>query len=409
MGTSYIAKDFVYTVCTYQLSSAPQKLSNSRETPTVFYGEKQEYPLLNIEDRNLDKQFACKSPWNIAASFLAFGAGLLVGLLLLSNPAGWIIAGCAAAAAVCITVGTVTAIKAINHKCTGPLSSGQWQLTHSSVVINGSAAITRSSILTCSSGGVLTPFFSYSSACQAARDISFNNKVELGVNTIGSFFAGAALPGSLVGMTFKAGAIMVGKFGAGYVFFSVAAWGEREIIRNANENIGELKDNEHYENINDVDPNTVFSAPSKPDDLTQDVTDVAKMAHAYNSGKLIIKDAQLAAKLKSLDGLSRQVLRTNPTAQGLLNDLNAGKYPEWQSQLRNPNSGRMTPSMVEDGKKVNNQSIKNNAAKIGNGLLFLLPFIGTYFSEQARTDLAKALAEDAAAAGLDVIANNPID
>ncbi len=409
MGTSYIARNLVYTVCTYQLSPEPQKLSNCRETPTVFYGDDQEYPLLNIDDRNLDKQFTCKSPWNLAASFLAFGAGLLVGLLLLSNPAGWIVAVCAAGALVCLTVGAVKTIEAINHKCTGPLSTGQWKLIHSSVVINGSAAITRSSILTCSCGGVLTPFFSYSSACQAAENISNNNKLELATSTIGSFFAGVAIPGSLVGITFKAGAIMAGKFTAGYVFFSVAIWGEKEAIRNINENVGELKDNVFYENMNDLDDNKIFVPPSKPDDFTQDVTDVFNIVEAYNSGKLIVTDVQLAGKLKSLDGLSRPVLRTNPIAQSLLADLNAGKYPEWKTQMRYPNTNRMTPSMVQDGKNVNSQSLKGNAKNIGKGFLFFLPFIATLFSENARADLAKALAEDAAKEGLEVIADNPVD
>lgn len=408
MGTSYIAKDLVYTVCTNQLSASPQKLSNSRKTPTVFYGVDKECPLLNIEDRNIDKPFVCKSPWNAALGFMAFGAGLIVGALLLTNPVGWIIA----AGAALVAIGIVKAISAANHKCTDPLSNGEWKLLHSTVKFNGSPAITRSSILICGisgGGGVLTPFFSYSAACKAADKIAFNNLIETSTITISSFFAGLSMAGSLSSLTVKGGLLLAGKFGAGFVLFSTLTWGEKEIIRGYHENLGELKDNKFYEEMNKFDSNDVFSKPTKPDDITQDITDIADIVHAYNSGKLIISDVQLANKLKSLDGLSRQVLRTNPTAQSLLADLNAGKYSEWKNQMRYPNANRMTPSMVEDGQSVNSQSLKNNAKNMGKGVLFALPFIGTLFSENARAAMAKSLAEDVAEAGLDVIADNPVD
>ncbi|WP_435523817.1 hypothetical protein [Chryseobacterium indoltheticum] len=89
----------------------------------------------------------------MSGSLLAFGAGLIVGALLLSNPVGWVILGAAV-----VVAGAVMTIKAITHKCTDPLNCGQWFLAHNSVKINGASAITRSSILKCGNSGVLTPF-----------------------------------------------------------------------------------------------------------------------------------------------------------------------------------------------------------------------------------------------------------
>ena len=143
MGTSYIAKDKVYVVCTFQLNADPRKLSNTRETPTVFYGSDKSYPILTVNDKNINEQFTCKSPWNFAFALLAFGAGMIVGALLLSNPAGWILI----AGGACLALGAAATIAAVTHKCTDPLSSGEWNLAHNSVKINGCAAITRSSIL----------------------------------------------------------------------------------------------------------------------------------------------------------------------------------------------------------------------------------------------------------------------
>lgn len=399
MGTSYIAKDLVYTVCTYQLNSDPRKLSNSCETPTVFYGDTTEHPLLNINDRNLDKEFTCKSPWNIALGFLAFGAGLLVAAAMLSNPAGWIIL----AGAACVAIGTVATVSAACHKCTDPLLAGEWHMTHTTVKINGEIAITRSSILICDKGGVLTPFFSYAAACQAAGDIANNNRWELGLNTVGSFFAGFFLPEAVAT---GIGSLLV-KTGVSYAAFSLLTWGERGAIRLVNENAGDLKDNEFYENINNADPNgKPFAIPEKPGDVVQDITDIP---NGVKSVKPLVNNAGVAYDLKTIDGLSRPVLMRDPTAQNLLKGLNEGKYPEWKANSEHFNSGRMNPSTVSAGKETTSKAIKANGKQVFKGLLSLIPFVTTFLSENARADLAKALAADAAAAGLDVTAENPVD
>ncbi|WP_128331953.1 hypothetical protein [Apibacter sp. HY039] len=431
MGKSYIPKDKVFAVCTYQLSSDPQKFSNTREKPTVFYKNNKQ-PVLNKEDRNLAKPFTCKSPWSLASSFLAFGAGLLVAAALMSNPAGWIVL----AGAACLLVGGVATIAAANHKCTDPLNGGKWHLTHSSVKINGKIAITGASLLKCGSDGILTPFFSESAARQAAAEVASNNRWELGLNIVASFGAGFFLPGAFSGIgaaagtaKISAGGILVGKMGAGYVAFSVLAWAERETIRGYHENLGELKDSETYANMNTVEGNDLIGLPGKPDDLFQDGTDLVnppaagadpsakveylqKLTAVWKTGGLIIDDVALAGKLDKLAGLSKPQLRNHPVALELMNELSdPANHTNWRNSMRHPNSNRMNPSMVEDGRAAAAQSYKNNLQQLGKnaaeGVLFLLPFVATWFSENARASLAKALANDVSDVSL--IADKPID
>lgn len=67
----------------------------------------------------------------------------------------------------------------------------------------------------------------------------------------------------------------------------------------------------------------------------------------------------------------------------------------------------MNPIMVDDGLKVTGKSLKSNGKEAVKGMLFFLPFIATYFSENARAALAKALMDDVS--GVLLIAENPVD
>ncbi|WP_419868489.1 hypothetical protein [Chryseobacterium sp. CT-SW4] len=452
MGTSYISEDKVYAVCTYQLGTSPQKFSHSRDTLSVFYQNKNQ-PILTEKDKNIKEEFTCKSPVNLAATLLAFGAGIIVGALLLSNPLGWI---ALAAGGVLLAAGTVAVVAAATHSCTDPLKGGHWLLVHGSVKINKSKAITRSSILKCGSNGILTPFFSKAAAKQAAEDIAFNNQWELGINTITSFGAGAFLPGAFGGIAgattmggrLIAGSQLGGRFLLGFGLFSGISYGERELIRDFHGN-GTLEGNTTYDRMNsyqenyidpktnqmvevNIDQNTLFGTPSKPDDLFQDSTDLINVTKNGSTGSyditylskitgiaesisIFTNNQELCRQLDNLDGLSRPALRTNPLANQLLADLNAGKYPEWKNGIRFYNSERMTPSMVDDGRVAQAQVAKNNLQTVTSnsiqGLLFVLPFIGTIFSENARADLAIAMARDFSEEpdGISIIANTPID
>lgn len=452
MGVSYIPQDKVFAVCTYQMSSAPQKFSFSRKKVSVYY-ENNNQPILTVDDKNIMVEFTCKSPWNMAGSLLAFGAGLIVGALLLSNPIGWVLLGAAV-----VVAGAVMTIKAITHKCTDPLNGGQWFLTHNSVKINGASAITRSSILKCGSSGVLTPFFDEASANAAASSIANKNRWELGINVVASFGAGFFLPSAFTGFgaASTAGKIWMagGRFIAGFAVFSGINYAFKGGIRWGHENFGEVRDNDTYDQMNNhtenvinaetgeiegknIDQNELIGFPQKPDDFVQDSEDIieikkesgewykitsykrgtaaGKITNVFESRRVHASNVNLQRQLASLDGLSRQQLRTNPLARQLLNDLNSGKYSEWRNAARHYNSGRMNPSMVDDGQTVaaanSKSSLKSLTSNSVQGALFLIPFIGTIFSEEARVDLAQGMAADLAAepGGSKLVANIPID
>ncbi|MFY1047405.1 hypothetical protein [Chryseobacterium sp. GP-SGM7] len=187
----------------------------------------------------------------------------------------------------------------------------------------------------------------------------------------------------------------------------------------------------------DIDQNSLLGLPSKPDDFVQDSEDIIEIKKengawykitSYKRGTVAGKITNIAEsrtvhannitlqrQLESLDGLNRQQLRTNPLARQLLNDLNSERYPEWQNATRHYNSGRMNPSMIDDGQTVAATNSKNNLKSLASnsvqGALFILPFIGTIFSEEARVDLAQGMAADLAAepGGSKIIANIPVD
>ena len=157
MSVSYIA-DGAYAVCTFQMGGDPKEFIATRSKVTAL--TKDDKALLTVDDKNLNENFTCKSPVNLAATFFAFAAGIVVGVLLLSNPVGWVVAGCAAVAVLAVAAGTYYTVKAVTHKCTDPLKCGKWEFYHSSVCFDTKAAITQESLLVCGSGGVVKAFIS---------------------------------------------------------------------------------------------------------------------------------------------------------------------------------------------------------------------------------------------------------
>jgi hypothetical protein len=86
-----------------------------------------------------------------------------------------------------------------------------------------------------------------------------------------------------------------------------------------------------------------------------------------------------------------------------------------KNSIRFYNNGRMTPSMVDDGRTVIAENLKSSLGSFKSnsiqGGLFLIPFIGTIFSEEARVALAEGMANDMSAEpnGSTVVANTPVD
>lgn len=400
MSASYIPEE-TYAVCTYQMGAKPQKFIASRNKVSVFHKDKK--ALLTIEDKNLDVQFTCKSPVNIGAALLAFGAGLA---LVASGPVGWAFAGLA------LIGGAVMAVKAINHKCTSPMKAGQWMLYQPNVKFNGHNAITQISMLSCSSGGVLKPFFSYSLACAAAKKISDNNYAELGANVVVSFFAGYFLPSAVSGIkTFKTASIFIGTNIAGLGVTWSIQYGEREIMRNDSD----LADNQVYQNMNEVvDENTFFPAPllddpSDPNDLGS----LVFFQKAIQEGKIVVQSNQVNQMLDRFSRMTTAQLKESTEYKQFLKDVSKGIYGEGLKKSMSNIFGRLKPNSSSVSKGMSHtaenfkSSFKQMAKAGGTGSLFFLPFVATYFSENARQTFAEEAVKDMKN-GINIVTETPL-
>ncbi|MGN7988579.1 hypothetical protein ACTJKC_14620 [Pedobacter sp. 22226] len=422
MSVSYIPKN-VYAVCTFQTDSEPRKFIDTRPEISVFF-KKGSRTLLTIEDRNINKEFPCKSAKNSMWSFLAFGAGLLVGAALLAlGPVGWLIVGLVAATSIGLGIYHATQI---NHKCSGSLGKGSWKVEHQTVRFNKQNAITQNSMLVCDAGGILSPIFSEAVAKKYAEKINSLNNKEIWTNGIASFFGGA---GAVLAFGEAVGAWGVTKvvlwMGGTMTAVTVASYGEKEVIRSTS-----LSDNEHYQRMNDVDQNEILPGyvkdptGSTPGDLgSPDVLELdgktgwfakdpdGKLIVFFN-GKQYVKDikgnytelkqgSQLASDLKKIENVDPREMYKNPTAKQIVNDIRQGKYSE--SLVKSSIDGnqvvrpRDLNKVLPDLKSVKLQNMKSlgKLAVKGGGLIaFVFPFVATWFSEQARMELASAMAED---------------
>jgi len=396
MSYSYVP-DGTFAVCTFQMDATPRKFIAQRPTISVFHGE----PLLNIDDKNIDVQFPCRNPANLFATLLAFGLGMLaVGALVLSGPIGWVAIGVGAA---CI-IGSAYVATQISHKCTGALGGGNWIMPHSTVNINGSKAVTHLSMLQCGNGGILKAFFSYSIACSAAEQISDNNKIEVMTNAIISFAAGVAIP-----LAFKGGFAwgIAGKLVVTNIVGTGIMWGltygQREYMRSDDD----LEDNPVYQTMNEDDNSFInpINDPSDPSDMG-DLYDFLKQ-YKGSAG-----DRNTANILRQIEGMNRQQLNRSDVAKTFLRELNEGKHPQLREAMTRFNQRRMNPTMVREASARNAQILKGKLAsmgrKAGTGILFFLPMVSTFFSENARKEFAIAAMNDISNGGTNVVASKPL-
>ncbi|MGN8058231.1 hypothetical protein ACTJKN_18260 [Pedobacter sp. 22163] len=421
MSASYIPKN-VYAVCTFQTDGVPRKFVDTRSEISVFYS-KGSRTLLTIDDKNIDKEFPCKSPKNAMWSFLAFGAGLIVGaLLVLSGPVGW--------AVIALGVGMMAygAYHAtqISHKCSGSLGKGNWKIEHQTVRFNKKNAITQNSMLICDAGGILSPIFSQSVAEKYTERIDALNNKEIWTNGIASFFGGA---GAVLAFGEAAGAWGITKvalwMGGTMAVVTAGSYAEKEIIRST-----ALDNNEHYQNMNNVDQNELLPGyvkdptGSTPGDLgSPDVLELdgktgwfakdpeGKLIVFFN-GKQYVKDikgnytelkqgSQLANDLKKIENIDPREMYKNPDAQQIVKDIRQGKYSDNLVKSSIDGNQVVRPrdlnKVLPDIGTIKLQNIKNlgKLTVKGGGLIaFVFPFVATWFSEQARMELANAMAED---------------
>lgn len=404
MSVSYIPQE-IYAVCTNQMSATPQKLIASRDKITVFHDGK---PLLTKKDKNLEVQFSCKYPINIAATFLAAGAGLLIGIVLLSNPIGWVVAGCLAFA-----IGVGYTIKSIIHQCTSPMKIGSWILPHSNVKFNGYEAITQMSMLSCNNGGVLKPFFSYSLACKASVEIRNNNYTEIGINVVVSFFLGLLLPKALT-KAFKTEPGILNFLGTNLIGIGVT-WGIQYAQKEYMRKDEELSDNIVYQNMNEIEDETNVDDPS---DLN-DIASLESFKDAVKQGKITSNNSYAQGQLNKFSNYTTNQLKNSAEFKQFLNEIDKNTYGKdlRESMLSNvrklfgPNKLKPTSEAVKKGIAQNQIDIKRSfygmLKKAGEGSLFFLPFVSTYFSENMRKYFAKEAFKDMNN-GINVVSQNPL-
>lgn len=434
MSASYIPKD-VYAVCTFQTDSEPRQLIPTRETITVFYGSDTTRPLLTVEDRNINKEFPCKSPKNAMWGFLCFGAGLIVGaLLVLSGPVGWAALAVGVGVLACAGAAVYHATK-INHLCTESLGKGNWKIEHEKVTFDRSKAITQNSILVCDTGGLLSPIFSYAVAKKYAQQIDSNNGKEIFLNAAASFFGGAGIIITAAEMGIAKTLLWMGVTMG--VMNELSYW-EREGIRNSS-----LEDNSHYQDMNkEADENSRI--PGYLNDVPESVTGITPSDLAspdilelnekgglasrdgktpvFFNGKWYVQDWQknlieikqgtaLSKALTALEGIdSREVWKT-PEGKAIVENIRNGKYSESLVATAKDGLGRVRPrnlpNLARELPAIKMQNIKNIGklgVKGGGFVGFFFPFIAICFSEDSRKILALAMAEDFGK-GINVVAN----
>ena len=411
MSKVYIPKD-TYAVCTYQQNSDPKRFIATRAKVSVFYKKK---ALLTIEDRNIDEKFFCKKPMNLSGMV----TGLLVGVLLVSNPLGWIVTG-----ALCVGILVAGAtISIVTHSCTYKLQAGKWINYKEGVKFNGHNAITNCSMLMCENGGILQPIISYDVAKYAAESVAWQNRIETGVITAGAiasgFFLGKGGGFSNALLSFR------NAFFFKQIFFTVGGMGATYAMTNYQSYVmrrnEKYSDNEIYQRMNEAEKKNYSDIKvigKETYDATEstvlsgappNIKDLAGVVQLYRTGQLIIQDATLQAQFEKLATMNRQQLNTSELAQNIWKEVqNNPKYESvYNVAKRNStyNQNRVTPTMrnnaishLDDNINNNKWSLNNPNSLLNKGasiVLFFVPLVSGYFSENARRKLADTARQDA--------------
>lgn len=410
MSKAYIPQD-TWAVCTFQQNTGPQKLIATRydrKQFTVLYKSDKNFIFLTVSDKNIREKFICKKPMNM---WMAIG-GLVVGLILASNPIGWVVAGVCAAVLV-----ASAAIAIITHDCTGPLKAGKWINEKSNVSFDQQKAITEASMLSCDNGGVLQPVISYDVAVQAAKAIAYENMKETAVTTTAAiatgFFMGkgGGFLKAIKGVFTKSGALFtIGGMGATYAMTTA----QSRMMRGNSE----YADNEIYQRMNKAEEKDL-SDPATVGKETYDTTkntalsgappsikDLANVVQLYRTGHIIIQDRALKAQFDQLSKMNKVQLRNSPRARALVKSIQEKRPDVFNEIKRSPNSKpiRLRPQMrdkaishLESEIKKNKWSPSNENSLLTKGAsiaLFFVPLVGGYFSENARRKLAENAVKD---------------
>lgn len=418
----------IFAVCTNQLNPDPKhfQLSEKREPKTVGLGSQNLTFLIKI-DKNLSDDFKCKSGWSSGLGTVAFGGGVVGGMLLVAATAatvpvaGWIVGGAIAIAAIGYGLWQMSQSPTCSQMI--GFQESQWKLHHNTVRFDSTnlgggdmpLALTKNSILACKEGGVLLPFISSISAANAAKTISSNNNTEKWVN-IGSGVLAGALFGFSMGTTLPAGGFLGGARSL-HVLKNTAifgAWipvGFYIINPAANSTGGWLNSNVNYDKVKDVSndartlpqPNTSWN----PLDPVADVKDVRQLMVKNNASAADI--AKFGAGIAEAKKQGTYSLKNNSQLQEMVTRSQNGEFgSEMQQKVTNKSGnlrGMVNGKSMNSIKNTQNQNSSNtikenlkagrikSATGVGGVITLIAPFIGSYFAERAirmAADLAEA-------------------
>ena len=411
MSKAYIPQN-TWVVCTMQQNPTPGKLiatnfPGEREQFSVLFKGDKELIFLTVGDRNTAKKFVCKKPMNI---FLAIG-GLVVGLILASNPIGWVVLGVCAV----VLVASVT-IAIVSHDCSEPLKLGKWVDVKEDVFFDKQKAILETSLLTCDKGGVLKPIIDEATAISAAKAIAFENFKESVITTaaavVTGFFMGkgGGFFSALGGMFSKSGALLT--IGGIATTYGLTTW-QSNSMRGSED----YADNDLYQRMNKAEAKDWSNIETYGKESWETVSNsalsgappnLADFVELYKTGGVVINDVALRQRVELLSTLTRQQLLRYPAAQSVWQDIRTNpRYANVYNSIRRPNinnQSRFTPSMRTGATSTLNNNIRNNTWSLSNSssllqkgtssLLFFTPLVGGYFSENARRKLAEIAVND---------------
>lgn len=425
----------VFAVCISQLNAGYKQfeLSPDRQFKLVRLGSQSRVFLVNF-DKNLSDDFTCKTGWSSGAGTVAFGGGVVTGMLLVAATsatvpvAGWIVGGAIAIAA--IGYGIFQMMQ--SPTCSEMISfqESQWKNFHPTVRFDSikvgnkdmQHALTKNSMLACKEGGILLPFISSISAQNAAKNIAKNNRIELGVN-IGSGFVAGVLFGFSMGTSLPAGGLLGGArslhiatqtaiFGAFlpigyYVINPLASYtatsinegfsnGEYENLKNGGESSSSM-----IQPTDSWDPYSVVldakDIPNIRTRMTQNNASKADIAK-FDAG-VLEAERQGSYALKNNPNLREMIIRTGNGEFGAdLRNQVTNRSGNRRGMINESNVNKVATGHNEIARASIHENITRNvvtSGKVAGGIITLIaPFISNFYAERAIRIAAEDFAND---------------
>ncbi|UZT97375.1 hypothetical protein ODZ84_19645 [Chryseobacterium fluminis] len=423
----------VYAVCTSQLSSGYKQfeISDKRPGKTVLLGSQNRVFLVKL-DKKLSDDFTCKSGWSSGAGTVAFGGGVVGGMLLVAATAatvpvaGWIVGGIIAVAAIGFGIWQMmqspTCSEMIGY------DESMWKLYHEKVSFDKnciredlSLALTKKSMLACKEGGVLLPFISETQASIAASNIASNNRMEMGVN-IGSGLIAGVLFGFSLGTALPAGGFLGGAQSL-HILTQTAVFGAwlpigffiiNPIASSSGQMLNSVQSDGAYQNVkgNSAESSSLIQPTDSWDPLSprNDMMAIRNRLIQNNATRNDI--AAFDAGVAEAERQGTYSLRENPQLREMITRMRNGNFgPELQNMVTNRNGNlrgmineRNINNVANSHSERGNTSIMENmranrvssATAVGGIITLIAPFVSNYFAEAAIRIAGESFAADTA-------------